>query len=461
MFDIRNAHLAAQEDRTEETETSATDASDDEEFDPPQLDPDEFVDDLPGDTVFPELPAPGDDAAEGEDFAVDALEGDDAPLTDPNVFDDDLPDTTVFPELPTGEDETGVEDFTVEELDQGCAPGNSDCSAPPDEPTLFPFFDLEDVEAIDPASYQRLLDEIAQPLGSGTASTQPVAAPPNPQEGLAKFIPDPSVFATGARIPGSACDYKPQNICGKLGGQNAEECRQAVAQWVSTCQAHHSTHGQLTVASCQSECRMYRQPTRAENTIRPMIERIIASADAAGAQRADIEAQVAALQAEATAIEVDVQARKIHEYENTESGRILRHAGEFLEPAAPLKYLGVVARGPSVEQLQRLTDISAQLSDLRAQAANFPPASPEIGWYQSFARSLWFGTDAAPGLFSCTPSEADAAEAACLAKCADNLGSGEICDPFVTPLGVLNHPFSRIYLYPPDNPWREFGYYGE
>ncbi|GLQ19036.1 hypothetical protein GCM10007879_32850 [Maritalea porphyrae] len=292
------------------------------------------------------------------------------------------------------------------------------------------------------------------PVDQGTQVSS--AVPVDPAT-LADLIPEPMIFVSGRRDQTSHCDYDPVLACRKLGGERAQICEVAVAEWVASCRTLGAITDTQSPAHCVAECNVYADQALLDDQLRPLISSLIEQPDENKDEAAQLEAQLMAISDEIAALNKQLDAGVLHIYQHETTGEITQHDGPYFEPSPPLEYTGSIRKTPTAEQRAKLLDLELLAEEYTERLREASNGDPFYSQWQNFARGFWFGIDgdtSQMSKFTCTAAQAESARAACIDKCNTANGSGEVCDPFVSAIGMLNQPFSRIYLYPPGNALR-------
>jgi hypothetical protein len=160
-----------------------------------------------------------------------------------------------------------------------------------------------------------------------------------------------------------------------------------------------------------------------------------------------------------------VADHQIHLYTNSGTGEVLQHDGPRFEPVPPLEYTGSMQAPPSELQQERIAILKNRIRDIERDMDQLAMDSAKTEGWRKMALAFWSGNGVTPRT-GCMAEDIEPQRAMCKAFCSaqpiipeavDGPQYLDICRP-VSMMGMLNHPFSREWLYPPGNPMRQAGF---
>lgn len=279
-------------------------------------------------------------------------------------------------------------------------------------------------------------------------------------------------IATGQmRDPDGVCEFDLDDVCFKLGGEEAEQCKIQVSLWRDECRSVRDYAPTRSLGYCYARCDVQATAASNANILQKLVLRVLEQNDPANSSsrvaqlQTNVEMMANAI-VELQALEDRLSEKKIQIYTNTETGAIIQHNGPFFEPKPPLIHTGEMAAPLSEIELERRTILSERIERLAKEAAALSTEPAELSVWRQKARAFWQGTSSYSPV-ACTPDQIDPKLSECRAFCDAQMpippdaGGGPSPLDFCKPngiLGLLHQPFSRQWLYPPGHPWQSPGF---
>jgi hypothetical protein len=272
--------------------------------------------------------------------------------------------------------------------------------------------------------------------------------------------------ANGARLITEPCSLNVGDVCAKLGSARQATCSAAVENWMESCAAVFPRTSLPSVALCHSECQVFGVASMQANTVLDLVLSLVDEGLNQPDELTQARAATKILEAELAAFEETIQSRCIHIYTNSETGAIIQHDGDFFEPQPPLEYTGEMPAPPTSALSAKRQAVEEQLAKAIDRLAEVTDNIGSPFKWHSETRGFWTGQAQVSTFTGCTRDQVPGEVARCKAFCSSQ---GERSDTFPGPqvldicqpnsmFGFLYQPMSRRYLYPPEHPWRKFGF---
>ena len=273
------------------------------------------------------------------------------------------------------------------------------------------------------------------------------------------------------RAPAGTCEFEPDDVCLKLGGEEAEQCKIKASIWRDECRAVRDRAGEKSLNYCYARCDVQSTAAQNANFLQQLVLSVVRANDPLNsellaARRATNEKMLKEASTELQQLEDKLANNKIYIYTNTETGAIIQHNGPFFEPKPPLIHTGEMPAPLTEAQLERRTILHDRITELAKEAVELTTEPAEISAWRPKAIEFWSGNENYSPV-ACKPEQIAPELAACRAFCdaqmpiSKDAGGGPAPLDFCKPngvLGLLLQPFSRKWIYPPGHAWQAPGY---
>ncbi len=390
---------------------------------------------------LPEEPAPEAEVNPADDPEDPEMAGGGTPVVEPPEV--------MIPEPPT------IVEIPLQPLEPApLFPGTevTDGAAPPEDGAVEPQDATGDTEG-----------EAASADGAGLENLgeieDMVAAADEPEPQVAEITVQPVARSE----PFAGCEgaslAEPHPACERLPEAERAECRELAGRY--ECLLDHWNKTEACLARCEAKSAGQDFNAWLLETNRQVTENNYAAALLA---RRQSEEEAEALMAERGTLAEEIadaeRGRKVYYYENTNSGEIVSHFGEYFDPVPPLVFKGdgrlplnARERARVEEKKTRLAEIEAEIAEVLQEQASL---DQELTAWRDEAVNGHFRPPPQAGL-QCTAEMFQQEYTYCVRNCTEenfNIGDSSCLTSFSSRL----HPYDvavRRLLYPPGHPMRQ------
>jgi len=282
---------------------------------------------------------------------------------------------------------------------------------------------------------------------------------------------DNAIAAGLMRDPDGICEFDLSDVCIKLGGEEAEQCKIQVSIWRNECRSVRDYTPTRSLGYCYARCNVQATAAHNANFLQKLALGVFERNDPANSSihAAQLENNANMMADAVTDLQVlkdKLSKKKIYIYTNTETRAIIQHNGPYFEPKPPLIHTGEMAAPLSEQEHERLTILNERIERLAKEVVELSIEPEELSDWRRKARVFWQGNNNYSPV-ACTPEQIDPKLSECRAFCDAQMpipadaGGGPAPLDFCKPngiLGLLHQPFSRKWLFPPGDPRQAPGF---